>query len=66
MGILLSLFPDIGAGGESPIVGQQAGGCQRLATATINFLKQLRLKGRAVVSESLVKSGMVKGARGGF
>ena len=63
MGILLSLFPDIGAGREGPVVGQQAGGCQRLATATIHFLEQLRLKGTAVLSESLVKSGtvMVKG-----
>ena len=63
MGILLSLLPDIGAGGQGPVIGQQAGRCQRLATATIHFLKQLRLKGRAVNSEALVKSGtfVVKG-----
>ena len=64
MGILLSLFPDIGAGGEGPVVGQQAGGCQRLTTAAIGFLKQLSLKGRAAVSEFVVKSSTfkVKGA----
>ena len=63
MGVLLSLLPDIRAGGESPVVGQQAGGCQRLATATVNLLKQLCLKSRSPVSESLVKGGtfMVKG-----
>ena len=57
MGILLSLFPDIGAGGESPVVGQQAGRCQRLATATIGFLKQLCLKGRAEVMNLLSRAG---------